>query len=284
MINLSIDWRPLELQDADFEKIRRLIYDQCGINLTEAKKELVKARLGKRLRSGQFKSFRDYYEYVLNDASGKELIFLLDSITTNFTFFFREAKHFEYLKSVFLPEIINRKKSGAKKLSFWSAGCSSGEEPYSILMTLLEAVENPLVWDIQVLATDLSTRMLRTAETGIYPKEKIRDLPPLVVKKYFLKGNHQWQNYVKVKDQLKQFIRFQRLNLMEPFSFAEPFDCIFCRNVMIYFDKEKQSRLVNRFYEYLHPGGILIIGHAESLTGIPHNFRYVKPSIYKKEI
>ncbi len=281
---MSLNWQPLEMKDSDFEKIRRLIYEQCGINLTEAKKELVKARLGKRLRSGQFKSFRDYYEYVLNDVSGKELILLLDSISTNFTFFFREPKHFEYLKSVFLPEIISRKKNGAKKLNFWSAGCSSGEEPYSIIMSLLEVIENPILWDIQVLATDLSTRMLKIAETGIYPKEKLRDLPPLIIKKYFLKGEREWQNYVKVKDLLKQYVRFQRLNLMEPFSFTEAFDCIFCRNVMIYFDKEKQSSLVNRFYGCLHPGGILIIGHAESLTGIPHNFRYVRPSIYKKDI
>jgi chemotaxis protein methyltransferase CheR len=275
---------PLELKDSDFEKIRGLIYDQCGINLTEAKKELVKARLSKRLRSGQFKSFRDYYEYVLNDASGKELILLLDSIATNFTFFFREPKHFEYLRSVFLPEIMDKKKREEKKLKFWSAGCSSGEEPYSIVMTLLEAIETPLIWNIHVLATDLSTRMLKTAQAGIYPKEKVRDLPSLMIKRYFLKGKREWQNYVKVKDQLKQYIQFQRLNLMEPFSFADPFDCIFCRNVMIYFDKEKQTNLVNRFYECLHPGGVLIIGHSESLTGIPHNFRYVKPSIYKKEL
>ncbi|MGQ9695848.1 MAG: CheR family methyltransferase [Thermodesulfobacteriota bacterium] len=282
-MTLAIEWQPIELKENDFEKIRRLIYDQCGINLTEAKKELVKARLGRRLRRGQFKSFHDYYEYVLNDASGKELILLLDSIATNFTFFFREAKHFEYLKSVFLPEILLRKKNAERKLNFWSAGCSSGEEPYSIVMTLLEGIENPFIWNIHVLATDLSTRMLRTAEAGIYPKEKVRDLPPLMIKKYFLKGEQQWQDYVKVKDQLKQYIRFQRLNLIEPFSFAEPFDCIFCRNVMIYFDKEKQSNLVNRFYECLHRGGILIIGHAESLTGIPHHFKYLKPSIYKKE-
>lgn len=275
---------PLELKDSDFEKIRCLIYDQCGINLTEAKKELVKARLGKRLRSGQFKSFRDYYEHILNDSSGKELIMLLDSIATNFTFFFREAKHFEYLKSVFLPEIMSRKKCGKKKLKFWSAGCSSGEEPYSIVMTLLETIETPLVWNISVLATDLSTRMLKIAQAGIYSKEKVRDLPPLMIKKYFLKGDGGWQNYVKVKDQLKQYIQFQRLNLMEPFSFAEPFDCIFCRNVMIYFDKNIQTNLVNRFYECLHPRGILIIGHSESLTSVPHKFKYVKPSIYRKEL
>lgn len=281
-MTLAVNWQPLELSDKDFEKMRRLIYEECGINLTPAKKELVKARLSKRLRIGQFKSFHDYYEYVLNDTSGKELILLLDSIVTNFTFFFREPKHFEYLKANFLPEILS-KKNAEKKLNFWSAGCSSGEEAYSIIMTLLEAIENPFLWKIHVLATDLSTRALKTAAAGIYLKEKVRDLPPLIIKKYFLKGNQQWADYVKVKDQLKQYVRFQRLNLMEPFSFTEPFDCIFCRNVMIYFDKEKQRSLVNRFYECLLPGGILIIGHAESLAGIPHQFKYLKPSIYKKE-
>lgn len=279
MICLPIS-ESIELTDGEFIKISRLIYDLCGIRLTDAKKELVKARLGKRLRSGSFKSFHDYYEHVLRDESGKELILLLDSIVTNFTFFFRERKHFEYLQSEFIPSMITRKKN--KKIRFWSAGCSSGEEPYSILITLLETIGDPLDWDIKIYATDLSTRVLKTAQLGIYPIEKVQDLPPYILKKYFLKGTQEWENFLKIKDYLKSYIQFQRLNLTEPFPFKEKFDCIFCRNVMIYFDKKIQAELVNRFYEYINPGGVLIIGHSESLAGIEHPFLYVKPSIYKK--
>lgn len=284
MIRLPIS-ESIELTDGEFLKISRLIYDLCGINLTDAKKELVKARLGKRLRSGSFKSFHDYYEHVLRDVSGKELILLLDSIVTNFTFFFREQRHFEYLQFEFIPNmIIRKKKNKDKKIRFWSAGCSSGEEPYSILITLLETIGDPSPWDIRIYGTDLSTRVLKTAQSGIYSYEKVRDLPPYILKKYFLRGTQEWENYLKIKDYLKSYIRFQRLNLTEPFPFKESFDCIFCRNVMIYFDKKTQAELVNRFYEYINFEGVLIIGHSESLAGIEHPFHYVKPSIYKKEL
>ncbi len=273
----------IELTDIEFSKISRLVYEHCGINLTESKKELVKARLGKRLREGKFKSFNEYYKHVLNDESGRELIILLDSIATNYTFFFREPKHFEYLSEEFIPELIKRKKDCNRKLRFWSAGCSSGEEAYSILITILEGIDNPLVWDILVYATDLSTQMIRVAESGIYHREKISNTPSSILKKYFLKGNGDWKDYVKVKDNLKQYIRFERLNLTEPFYLGEKFDCIFCRNVMIYFDKAIQKKIINRFYENLTPGGVLIIGHSESLSGIDHSFQYLKPSIYVKE-
>lgn len=284
MIRLPIS-EPVELTDREFLKISRLIYDLCGINLTDAKKELIKARLGKRLRRGSFKSFNDYYEHVLRDESGKELILLLDSVVTNFTFFFREKKHFEYLQFEFIPDMITKKKKNHdKKIRFWSAGCSSGEEPYSILITLLETIEDSFSWDIRIYGTDLSTRVLKTARSGIYSSEKVRDLPPYILKKYFLRGTQEWENYLKIKDYLKSYVQFQRLNLTEPFPFKESFDCIFCRNVMIYFDKKIQTELVNRFYEYINPEGVLIIGHSESLAGIEHPFRYVKPSIYKKEL
>lgn len=272
----------VELGDNEFEKISRLVYDQCGINLNEGKKELVKARLGKRIREGQFKSFRDYYQHVIGDQSGQELIHLLDSISTNFTSFLREMAHFDYLRSHILPELMAAKKAKGDKLRFWSAGCSSGEEPYSIVVILLEALRNSSAWDLSVLATDISSKVLRSAQSGIYPKERIRSVPKELVRKYFLKGDRQWQDYVKVKDQVRQYVRFKRLNLMEPFNFKEPFDCIFCRNVMIYFDKKTQMDLVNRFYGALQEGGHLVIGHSESLTGIQHQFVYVRPTIYKK--
>jgi len=271
-----------ELTDGDFERISRLVYDQCGINLQEGKKELVRARLGKRMRTGQFRSFRDYYQYVVQDASGEEMVHLLDSISTNFTYFFREEKHFEFLRSNFLPELMATRKPKAGKIRVWSAGCSSGEEPYSLAITLLEVLQNSMGWTIEILGTDISTKVLKTAAAGIYPSERIRSVPQGLTKKYFLKGDRQWKEHVKVKDQVKQYVQFKRLNLKEPFHFKDPFDCIICRNVMIYFDKKTQAGLVNRFYDCLESGGVLMIGHSESLTGISHAFRYVRPTIYKK--
>jgi chemotaxis protein methyltransferase CheR len=276
-------FHPVEMTDADFGKISRLVYEVCGINLTESKKELLKARLGKVIRQGAFRSFRDYCEHVLNDSSGEELVCLLDAVSTNFTSFFRESQHFDYLRNEFLPEAVDRKKGQGNKLRFWSAGCSSGEEPYSLAIAVLESLDYPESWDLKVLSTDLSSKVLKVAAAGIYPQERIRSIPVPVVRKYFLKGENEWKGYVKVKSSLKKHISFERLNLMETFSFSESFDCIFCRNVMIYFDKPTQAALLGRFFRYLSPGGAFLIGHSESLAGIQHSFRYIKPAIYRKE-
>jgi chemotaxis protein methyltransferase CheR len=271
-----------ELTQGDFEKFSRLVYEQSGISLHDGKKELIKARLIKRVRQGRFKSFRDYYQYVVQDDSGGELVFLLDSISTNLTSFFREQSHFDYLQKELLPRWKMARNGQDQKIHLWSAGCSSGEEVYSIAITLLEGLEYPEKWKIKILATDLSTKMLKKAMAGIYEQDRIRNIPTPVVKKYFLKGDRQWREYVKVKNRLKDPVEFKRFNLMEPFPSQELFDCIFCRNVMIYFDKKTQETLVNRFYQSLGPEGVLFIGHSESLTGIPHPFKYVKPAIYKK--
>ena len=279
--NQSNDQSP-EFTDADFIKFSRLVYDQSGISLSESKKELVKARLGKRIRKGKFQSFRAYYNHVIKDQSGEEMVLLLNSISTNFTDFFRENHHFEYLKNQLLPQIKNRTDRIPKKIRIWSAGCSSGEEPYSIAITLLESLVPVTDWDLKILATDISTKVLTNAQSGIYLKEKIEALSPDLIKKYFLQGENQWQNYVKVKSQLKSVVQFQRFNLMDSFSFNDLFDCIFCRNVMIYFDKKTRENLVNRLYDHLEKEGVLFIGHSESLTGIEHPFLYVKSAIYKK--
>jgi len=276
-------FHPVEMTDADFDRISRLVYEVCGINLTDGKKELLKARLGRVIRKGSFPSFRDYYEHVLQDSSGEELVRLLDAVSTNFTGFFREPQHFEYLKAEFLPEMAARKGCGQGKLRFWSAGCSSGEEPYSLAIALMENLDHPEAWDLRIIATDLSSKVLKLAAAGIYPQERIRSLSFPLWRKYFLKGENDWEGYVRVKNSLKKYISFERLNLMEAFSFAEPLDCIFCRNVMIYFDKPTQVALLERFYHNLTPGGAILIGHSESLAGIQHSFRYVKPAIYRKE-
>jgi chemotaxis protein methyltransferase CheR len=276
--------RTIEMTEGDFENISRLVYGQCGITLSEGKKELVKARLGKRIRGGQFRSFSEYYRYVVEDPTGQELVCLLDAISTNFTSFFREKQHFDFLQSEIVPDLMARKKTRTDELRFWSAGCSSGEEPYSIAIALSETIGNASGSPWTLLATDISTKVLKVATSGMYPKERIQSVPMNMVKKYFLKGENRWKDYVKVKDHVKRHIHFHRLNLMEPFLFKKPLDCIFCRNVMIYFDKKTQGNLANRFYECLERGGYLVIGHSESLTGVRHSFDYLKPTIYRKPL
>jgi len=271
-----------ELTQADFEKISRLIYEQSGIALHEGKKELVRARLGKRLRQGRFKSFRDYYQFVVQDETGEELVYLLDSISTNLTSFFREQVHFDFLQQNMIPRWRSVKQGRDKTIHIWSAGCSTGEEVYSIAITLLENLGALEKWDIQLLASDISTRVLKKGQTGIYEKERVRTIPPAVVKKYFLRGENNWRDHVKIKTAVRELVTFKRVNLMEPFSFQRGFDCIFCRNVMIYFDKKTQEVLVNRFYQSLQPEGVLFIGHSESLTGIQHPFQYLRPAVYKR--
>lgn len=272
----------IELTETDFTKFSRLVYDQSGISLHDGKKELVKARLGKRIRQGNFRSFRDYYDFVVSDPTGEELIQLLNSISTNFTHFFRENQHFDYLKQEVVPVLKKNMESSRRKIRVWSAGCSTGEEPYTIAITLLEARGSGAGWVPEILATDLSTKVLGFARCGIYERKKTQTLSQDLMRKYFLRGENQWRDYVKIKPSVKEVITFQRFNLMDALSQKDPFDCIFCRNVMIYFDKETRKALVNRFYNNLEEGGHLFIGHSESLTGMDHPFHYVKPAIYKK--
>jgi chemotaxis protein methyltransferase CheR len=271
-----------ELTDADLTKISRLIHSKCGIRLSEGKEALVRSRLEKKIRDSKFGSFHNYYQHVVKDTTSEELIQLLDFVSTNFTSFFREEQHFDFLRSELLPELARTKQHQENKLRFWSAGCSTGEEAYSITITLLEAIKNSSMWDLSILATDISSRALSVAESGVFHKDRVHAISSETLKTYFLKGDGNWKNYVKIKDSIKRHMRFERLNLIDPFSFNEPFDCIFCRNVMMYFDQKMRSNLVNRFYECLARGGALIIGHSENLTGLQHAFRYVKPAVYRK--
>jgi chemotaxis protein methyltransferase CheR len=271
-----------ELQDIDFERISRLVYDHCGINLHDGKKELVKARLSKRLREGDFKSFGDYYRYVNTAEGTDELVTMIDSLSTNVTFFFREESHFVKLRQI-LPAILKTpvKNGRAGRLRIWSAGCSTGEEPYSLAITVCECLtDNPA--DIAITATDISTRVLQAAAGGTYQRDKIKNVSPGVLKKYFQLGCGRWEGHCRIKKEIRDMVRFLRFNLMEtpPSDFL--FDIIFCRNVMIYFDKTTQAALVNRFYQCLNNGGYFFVGHSESLTGLDHGFKYVEPSVYRK--
>ncbi len=274
------------LTERDFRKISDLVYEHCGINLHAGKKELVRARLAKRLRCGNFKTFSDYMKHVLADTTGKEFSILIDSLSTNLTSFFREEQHFEFLRNRFLPSLMERKRAKRDfRIRAWSAGCSSGEEPYSVAITLLDAVQGQGRWDIKILATDISTSVLEVAKTGTYDKQRVEPVSRLQRQRYFLASHTTDQNVFEVSQSLRDIVIFKYLNLMGNWPIDTRrggLDFIFCRNVMIYFDKPTQRRLVNRFWDLLSSGGILFTGHSESLTGIEHKFRYVQPTIYAK--
>ncbi|MGD8786188.1 MAG: protein-glutamate O-methyltransferase [Phycisphaerales bacterium] len=273
------------LSEKDFQQISKLVYEHCGINLNDDKKELVRARLSKRLRQSQFKTFQDYMKHVLADKTGKEFSILVDSLSTNVTSFFRENQHFEFLQKQFLPSLMERKQQKNQfKIRAWSAGCSSGEEPYSIAITLLDAVHGQGRWDVKVLGTDISTRILETARKGVYEKKRVDPVSPMQRQKYLQSSVSEKQKLFEVSKVLRDVVIFKYLNLMGewPINPSGGIDFIFCRNVMIYFDKPTQERLVNRFWNVLAPGGVLFTGHSESLTGIQHKFRYVQPTIYAK--
>ena len=273
----------IDLTEKDFHKISDIVYEHCGINLYRDKKELIRARVAKRLRLGNFKTFSEYIKYVLADKTGREFSILIDSLSTNLTGFFREPQHFDFVRSEFLPLLLERKKKKRNfKICAWSAGCSSGEEAYSLAMILLEATQGTDQWNVKVLANDISTTMLEIAQKGIYEKERVEPIPSLLRQKYMIhhhKGNHK---VFEVSQILRDTVTFKHMNLVKHWEVSETLDFIFCRNVMIYFDKCTRERLVNRFCDLLDSGGVLFTGHSESLIGIDHKFHYVQPTIYVK--
>lgn len=261
-----------------FAKVCERIYSLCGIKLSEGKEELVQSRLTKRLAALQLQTFEQYLDYVKTDSTGQETIRMIDVLTTNKTSFFREIQHFDFLRDRILPALDADKK----RLRIWSAACSSGEEPYSIGIVLHESIANFATWDARILATDISTQILARARAACYGEDVLLPVPAALRKRYFTEAkgeNGGWQ----VCERVRKLVKFARLNLMHEFPMRGPFDVIFCRNVMIYFDKPTQEKLVNRFYRLLAPGGHLFVGHAESLIGSKHGFRYVQPAVYKKE-
>lgn len=273
----------LVLSDKDFHNISKIVYEHCGINLHTGKRELVRARLAKRLRQLGIRTFSDYINYTLNDPTGHEFTALIDSISTNLTSFFRENQHFEYLEKIFYPEMIAKKRSKSDfRIRAWSAGCSSGEEPYTIAITLLDMLEGQGRWDVKILASDISTQMLERAKKGVYDNSRIAPVSPQQRKKYLTLKKIDSEDCFEVKQQLRDIIAFVNLNLMTEWPIKGPIDFIFCRNVMIYFDKLTQERLVNRYWDLLDHGGLLFTGHSESLTGIEHKFKYIQPTIYAK--
>jgi chemotaxis protein methyltransferase CheR len=272
-----------ELTEKEFRHISDLVYEHCGINLHDGKRELVRARLAKRLRQGNFDTFAGYIKHVLNDSTGREFSVLVDSLSTNLTKFFREDQHFKYMSDTLLPRIICTKQTlGEFRIRAWSAGCSSGEEPYSIAITLLEAIQGKGRWDVKLLATDVSTRVLEKAKQGLYEKNRIEPISLPLRSRYLKQRREAGKERYEVGPALRSLVIFRYLNLMKDWPISGPLDFIFCRNVMIYFDKPTQERLINRYYDLLGPGGVLFTGHSESLTGIEHAFQYVQPTIYMK--
>ncbi|ACB73718.1 CheR family methyltransferase [Opitutus terrae] len=269
------------MRESEFEFIRNLVYERSRINLSPDKRELVSARLGKRLRAMKLHSVGEYCRLLKSPDSEGELANLIDVISTNHTFFFRETSHFDFLRTTVVPEMKARAaKERWSRLLVWSAACSSGEEPYSIAITLAEALTG---WPWQVQATDISHRVLEKARLGIYRDETVDRLPKMTVQTHFQRGFGPQDGNYRVKAALRSQVMFRHLNLLEgepPFN--ELFHVIFCRNVMIYFDRPTQEELVNKLARRLVPGGYLFVGHAESLTGIHHHLQTVKPAIYRR--
>jgi len=264
-----------ELKDREFRKISSIVYDACRINLRDAKKELVQARLAKRLRALGMDSYGDYLDLIEKDAC--EHTIMIDYLSTNLTMFFRERGHFNYLAEEVFPRI-----SESSTGRIWSAGCSSGEEAYTLAMLLRENLLKINLMDCLILATDISTRMLEAAKRGVYTAKRMENVPEDMLEKYFRKTGRAEETFFEAGAALKSLIRFRYLNLIGPWPMDAKFDAILCRNVMIYFDKPTQQELVARFYNLLKPGGIFIVGHSESLVGINHDYTFVRPSIYKR--
>lgn len=270
--------REFAFTDADFDYIRRIVAEQVGISLADHKRQLVYGRLSRRLRALRLPSFGDYCRLLEEDGSS-EIGNLVNAITTNVTSFYREAHHFELLGGTLIPERLSQK---ADRLRIWSAGCSSGEEPYSIAITVAEALGSARI-DGKILATDIDANCLAQAKNGVYSQDDIEKVSPAQRRRWFQKGSGSQTGKARVKDDLKRLITFNSLNLMHPWPMNGPFDAIFCRNVVIYFDKDTKAKLVSRFADLLRTGGYLFLGHSESLHGVSQRFRLAGRTAYKKE-
>jgi len=269
------------ITDREFGQLRDLIHAHTGIALSEHKRALVCSRLAKRLRHYNLACYADYYELLTQaDPDGRELMEMINAITTNKTDFFRESHHFQFLSEQVFPAL---KQSRQRRLRIWSAAASSGEEAYTLAITVSEAFPAPNDWDIKILATDIDTNVLERAARGVYSEHQVRMISKPLLQRYFLKGAGAHEDEVMVKPVLKSLIRFARLNLIdEPWPMQGPFDAILCRNVFIYFDKPTQQRLFARFAKLLRKDGYLMLGHAEFIQGHESLFSIVGHSIYRR--
>lgn len=267
------------ITDHEFKQLASYIKSHYGIDLKEEKRAMVEGRLGKILLQNGMDSFSDYFKHVLSDKTGKAVTVLVNKITTNHTYFMREQSHFEYFRDKVLPELKTRVKK--RDLRIWSAGCSTGEEPYTIAFIIDEFFGGEkLLWDTRILATDISTKVLEEAVRGVYSSESVENLPTVWRNKYFIKNESGYE----VTDRIKNEVIFRKFNLMDrTFPFKKKFHVIFCRNVMIYFDRQTKIELVKKFYDAMEHGAYLFIGHSESLYREETAFKYIMPSVYRKD-
>jgi chemotaxis protein methyltransferase CheR len=272
----------VSLTQKEFELLRSLIYEQAGICLRESKMALLKSRLSKRLRHFGYDSFAQYYDHLRNqDPQGGELQEMINAVTTNMTSFFRENHHFLCLKERLLAPVCKAAARGSRPtLRMWSAGCSSGEEAYSIAITVADTLERLATWDVKILATDIDTGVLEKGRRAIYPRETLRAVPQETLRKHFLSGKGKSSHLVQVKPAIRNLVRFAHLNLMEPWPFRGKFDAIFCRNVIIYFDRDSQRHVLEGFARYLKPGGLFFAGHSENLFWLGEFFQPIGGTVY----
>lgn len=273
------------ISEAEFEKLSEYIQRNYGIFLKKEKMALVMGRLGNVLLSKNMNSFSEYFDYVISDRSGQAVVELINKITTNHTFFMREEEHFDYFKNVVLPYLSTSVPD--KDLRIWSAGCSTGEEPYTLAMIMDDYFgKEKMWWDTKVLATDISSNVLEEARRGQYSSEDISHLPPQWQQKYFnciMSGSNS-KECAELTQRIRNEVIFRKFNLMESvFPFKRKFHVIFCRNVMIYFDNDTKNRLVNKLYDLTEDGGFLFIGHSESLNRDKTKYKYIMPALYRKE-
>ena len=272
--------REFAFGNEDFEALRTLVKDLTGINLSDQKRELVYGRLARRLRALQLRSFAEYREVLASDG-GREITELCNAITTNLTSFFREPHHFDYLRDHVLLSMAAQ-GTGTRRLRIWSAGCSSGEEPYSIAMTVLEALPDLSRWDIRILATDLDSDVLEKGRRGLYAADRVRGLSQERLAKFFVQRNERDGLYYQIVPELASLITFKQLNLMHPLPMKGPLHAIFCRNVVIYFDKDTQRELFARVAQLQQPGQLLFLGHSESLFKVSEAYALIGRTVHRR--
>ena len=275
-----------DLSGSEFEVFRALIVARTGIALGPHKRALLQVRLGSRLRALGLASFGNYRRRLVEqDPEGDELARLVNAVTTNKTEFYREARHFTYLAQQWVPEALERAaRDGQRIIRIWSAGCSSGEEPYTIAMTLADALPQAAGWSLRILASDINTEVLSRATAGIYRFEDVRPIPRAVLRRHFLRGRGTQVGLVRIRPELRRLVRFRSINLIEDgWPIETPFDLIFCRNVLIYFDQPTQQRVLERLVGCLKEGGRLVLGHSEGVHGMVSGLRPTGSTIYHKE-
>ncbi|NPA36455.1 MAG: protein-glutamate O-methyltransferase CheR [Chlorobi bacterium] len=271
-----------ELSEKDFQAFSSFIYSQYGIKMPPVKRIMLQGRLLKRIRELNMNSYSEYKEYFFSkEGQQREIFNFLNVITTNKTDFFREPVHFNFLQDNILPEFLEKNQGSVFKV--WSAGCSSGEEPYTISIVLNEFKVNHPHFNFSILGTDISNKVLKAAAQGVYPESKVELMPLHLKKKYFLKSKDRKNPTVRVNPLLQRNLSLKYINLMDSaYSVNEKFDVIFCRNVLIYFDRKTQEKVINKLSSYLNPGGYFFIGHSESMTGMDVQLEHIKPTIFQK--